>query len=204
MHGESFTANNYANIIITLNKESAISALDTNDGRLSMPKITGTMLTEVFTEEERKRLWNDEALIDNLVSYMFNRRPNRDMSVRHANLEKLEQVTTLAIPNYIAEFFELCRMQMIKVNPDPAKLLAAYKDVGPKFEGKFKYCIPQDIVAKAINEAENHKNPELRVISQNKIHKFFSTHSETGRTVRSSTETKYKIYTNNDLLGFLK
>lgn len=204
MHSESFTANNYANVIITLNKESAISALDTNDGRMSMPKITNSMLTENFSEDERKRLWNDEALIDNLVSYMFNRRPDRDMSVRHINQEKLEQVTTLAIPNYISEFLEICRSRMIKSYPDQERLISVYRDVGTKFEGKFKFCIPQDIVARAIDDCENHKNPELRSISQNKVHKFFSTHSETGKTVRSSTETKYKIYSNNDLLGFIK
>jgi len=204
MHSESFTANNYANIIITLNKESAISALDTNDGRMSMPKITNSMLTENFSEDERKRLWNDETLIDNLVSYMFNRRPDKDMSVRHINQEKLEQVTTLAIPNYISEFLEICRARMIKAHPDQERLISVYKDVGTKFEGKFKFCIPQDIVARAIDDCENHKNPELRSISQNKVHKFFSTHSETGKTVRSSTETKYKIYTNNDLLGLLR
>ena len=201
LHGENFTANNYANIIITLNKESAISALDTNDGRLSMPKITATKLSEIFSEEERKRLWTDEALIDSIVAYMFNRRPNVDMAVRHVNSEKLEQVTTLAIPNYIAEFFETCRSRMIKAYKDREELIKVYTDVPQKV--KFKYQIPQDIVSRAIDDCENHKNPEMRVISQNKIHKFFSTHSETGKTVRSTTETKYKIYSNNDLLGLM-
>lgn len=204
MHGESFTANNYANIVITLNKESAISALDSQDGRLSMPKITNVQLKEVFTEEERKRLWNDDALIDNLVSYMFNRKPDRDMAVRHVNSEKLEQVTTLAMPNYMAEFLELCRIRMLKLYNDNERLLSVYKDVGQKYVAQFKYCIPADIVARAIDDCENHKNNEMRVISQNKVHKFFSTHAEAGKTVRSSTETKYKIYSNNDLLGFVR
>jgi Family of unknown function (DUF5906) len=198
MHGESFTANNYANVIITLNKESSISALDTQDGRLSVPKLTSKKLVESFTEEERKRLWTDDSLIENLVSYCFHSKPTRDMAVRHVNLEELEKVTTLAMPNYMAEFLEICRELMLKEFKNLDDALKVYTNTGNK---SFKFVIPTNIVSKAIVRCEDHKNPDLRSISQNKLHKFFVNHPESGKTMRQTSETKYKILTNNDLLG---
>jgi len=215
MHGESFTAKNFANLIITLNPESIISALDTNDRRFAIPMLNNTKLLNTLTAKEVDMLANDEELLENFVASMYHREVVGTMTDRYVNQDKLHEISSLAMPSYMQEFFDLVRQALLdevdyKLGDDPNKYLDVYIYHKDKFRLKkptdahgepARYVITWETISSALNQAYKSKNPDIAKITNYKIRKFLTEHKDCGKICGYAGNKNFDIATNKDLLA---
>lgn len=198
MFTQGARARNYASIVISLNPESKIHAIDPDDRRFSMPFLTSEPIMTVFTTAETERINDDENILEGFANFLMQRKVARDMRKPYRNAEKYIEMAGASLPEAMREFFEVLLKEDEKKEGSYIKRME-----GAPYTAIISRAAVKAVVFKITTAAKVSRSASFKPVSSSRVFSFFRERPGLGFTKRSNDSAYPSIYMFVSIEGLL-